>query len=273
MDPRPIGVFDSGVGGLTVVRALMDYLPSESVLYYGDTARGPYGPRSRDEVLAITREIADVLVAEGVKMIVVACNSASSAGVDHIREAHPDVPLVEVWGPTARAAVNVTRNRKIGVIGTQLTIDSRMYEWAIRATRENVQLFSEACPLFVEFVERGEVTGARILSLAEGYLAPLRERDVDTLILGCTHYPLLRAVVQHVMGREVVLIESDKEVAIDVFAELTRRDAFRPREGAPSHRFVCSGDPEGFRDLGSRFLGPEIGAVEGRSPFEQRRGA
>ena len=273
MDPRPIGVFDSGVGGLTVVRTLIDALPSESILYYGDTARGPYGPRAREDVLAITREIADTLVDEGVKMIVVACNSASSAGVDHIREAHPEVPLIEVWWPTARAAVNATRNRRIGVIGTELTVASGMYEWAIRSTRENVQIFSQACPLFVDFVERGETTGGRIMSLAEEYLQPLRDRDVDTLILGCTHYPLLRAVVQNVIGRDVVLIESDKEIAIDVFAELTRREAFRPRDHTPEYRFVCSGDPEAFRTLGSRFLGPEIGSVEGRSPLEHRRGA
>jgi glutamate racemase len=273
MDPRPIGVFDSGVGGLTVVRTLIDALPSESILYYGDTARGPYGPRTRDDVLAITAEIADTLVDEGVKMIVVACNSASSAGVDHIRKAHPDVPLIEVWEPTARAAVNATRNRSIGVIGTELTIESRMYEWAIRATRENVQIFSQACPRFVEFVERGETTGDRVVSLAEEYLAPLKESGIDTLILGCTHYPLLRAVVQTVMGRDVVLIESDKEIAIDVFAELTRREAFRPRDRSPEYRFVCSGDPEAFRTLGSHFLGPEISSVERRPPFEHRRGA
>jgi len=272
MDPRPIGVFDSGVGGLTVVRTLIDELPSESILYYGDTARGPYGPRSRDEVLGITGEIADALVAEGVKMIVVACNSASSAGVQHMRDAHPELPLIEVWEPTARAAVNATRNRKIGVIGTDLTISSRMYEWAIRATRENVQIYSQACPRFVEFVERGETTGARIVSLAEEYLAPLKDRGVDTLILGCTHYPLLRAVVQHVMGRDVLLIQSDKEIASDVFDELMRRDALRPRDGSPEYRFVCSGDPGAFRALGSRFLGPEIGDVELR-PVEQRRGA
>jgi len=272
MDPRPIGVFDSGVGGLTVVRTLIDALPSESILYYGDTARGPYGPRTREDVLAITGEVADALVAEGVKMIVVACNSASSAGVEHIRDAHPDVPLVEVWWPTSRAAVNATRNRRIGVIGTELTVASGMYEWAIRSTRENVQIFSQACPLFVDFVERGETTGPRVMALAEEYLAPLKAREVDTLILGCTHYPLLRAVVQHVMGRDVVLIESDKEIAIDVFAELTRREAFRPRDGSPQYRFVCSGDPDAFRSLGGRFLGPEIATVEAR-PFEHRKGA
>jgi glutamate racemase len=272
MDPRPIGVFDSGVGGLTVVRTLIDLLPSESILYFGDSARGPYGPRSAEEVRAFSLEIADYLVAEGVKMLVVACNSASSAGVDHLREAHPDVPVVEVWWPTARAAVRATRNRRIGVIGTQLTIASRMYEWAIRSTRENVQIFSQACPLFVEFVERGETTGERILALAEEYLAPLREREVDTLILGSTHYPLLRAVVQHVMGRDCVLISSDKEVAIEVFAELTRADAFRPRDLAPEHRFVSSGDPEAFRALGARFLGPEIRRVETALLGEARAG-
>jgi glutamate racemase len=272
MDPRPIGVFDSGVGGLTVVRRLIDALPHESIVYYGDTARGPYGPRSRDDVLAITAEIADSLVAEGVKMIVVACNSASSAGVEHIVEAHPEVPLIEVWRPTARAAVNATRNRRIGVIGTELTIKSRMYEWAIRATRENVQTFSHSCPQFVEFVERGETTGKRIMALAEEYLTPLKQREIDTLILGCTHYPLLQAVIQHVIGRDVVLIESDKEIANEVFDELTERDAFRPREASPDHRFLCSGDPEQFRSLGARFLGPEIGSVELR-PYQQRRGA
>jgi glutamate racemase len=272
MDPRPIGVFDSGVGGLTVVRKMIDQLPSESILYFGDTARGPYGPLTREQVRAYTGEIADYLVSERVKMIVVACNSTSSAGVDHIRDAHPDVPLVEVWWPTARAAVKATRNRRIGVIGTELTISSRMYEWAIRSTRENVQIYSQACPLFVEFVERGETTGDRIMRLAQEYLAPLKEREVDTLILGCTHYPLLVAVVQHVMGPDVVLIESDREVAVDVFSELTRTDAFRPRDSAPEHRFVSSGDPEQFRALGARFLGPEIGSVEERS-FAARKGA
>jgi glutamate racemase len=198
-------------------------------------------------------------------MLVVACNSASSAGVDHIQEAHPGVPLVEVWWPTARAAVKSTRNRRIGIIGTQLTIDSRMYEWAIRSTRENVQIFSQACPRFVEFVERGETTGDRILELARSYLEPLKDKDVDTLILGCTHYPLLSVVVKYVMGDDVVLVESGREVASDVFAELKKLDAFRTDESPPEHRFVCSGDPEQFRTLGARFLGPEITTVEARA--------
>jgi glutamate racemase len=262
MDDRPIGVFDSGVGGLTVVRALIDLLPSESVIYYGDTARGPYGPRTRAEVRSYVDEVAHILEREGVKMLVAACNSASSAGLDHVRNAYPDTPLIEVVEPAVRAAVKATRNRHLGVIGTELTIASHSYDTAVALTRENVELFSRACPRFVEFVERGETTGPEILAVAEDYLAPLKEREVDTLILGCTHYPLLRGVVQYVMGRDVVLIESDKEVAIDVFAELTRRDMFRPRELPVAHRFLTSGEIDQFESLGHRFLGPEITKVE-----------
>lgn len=262
MDERPIGVFDSGVGGLTVARALIDLLPTESILYYGDTARGPYGPRARSEVRTFSLEIADLLVAEGVKMLVVACNSASSAGLDHIRAAHPNTPVVEVVEPAVRRAVKATRNRRIGVIGTSLTIASGAYARAIRDTRANVELFSQPCPLFVEFVERGEVTGSEVMEVACDYLAPLTRQGVDTLILGCTHYPLLRGVIQVAMGDDVMLIESDKESAIDVFAELTRRDGFRPRDLMPVHRFMCSGDATQFEPLGRRFLGPEIGKVE-----------
>lgn len=264
MDPRPIGVFDSGVGGLTVARVLIDLLPTESVVYYGDTGRAPYGPRTREEVHRFSKEIADILVAEGVKMLVVACNAMSSAGINHIRDAYPDLPVIEVWEPCARAAVKTTRNGRIGVIGTPITIESRMYEWAITATRANVGVSSVACPAFVELVERGQTTGDEVVSLANEYLEPLRSAEVDTLILGCTHYPLLRAVIGYVMGPDVVLIESGREVAIDVFAELTRRDAFRSRAEPPAHRFLCSGDPELFARLGQKFLGPEIAKVEER---------
>jgi glutamate racemase len=266
MDPRAIGVFDSGVGGLTVARSLIDLLPGESIVYYGDSERGPWGPLPRDEVRRYALEIADLLIGEGVKMIVVACNSASSAGIDHIRAAHQGVPVIEVWLPTVRGAVSATHTRRIGVIGTELTIASRMYERAMEATGANVELFSAACPLFVEFVERGETTGPEIMALAEEYLAPLKDARIDTLMLGCTHYPLLRGVIQYVMGRDVVLIESDREVAIDVFAELTRKDMFAPRGAVPSHRFLSSGDGETFAALGQKFLGPEMTKVE-ESPW------
>jgi glutamate racemase len=262
MDDRPIGVFDSGVGGLTVARALLDYLPGESIIYYGDTARGPYGPLARDEVRGYVDDVAELLVNEGVKMLVVACNSASSAGLDRIREGYPDIALIEVIEPAVRAAVKATRNRRLGVIGTALTVASGSYVRATAMTRENVELFQQACPRFVELVERGETAGPEVQGIAEEYLAPLISSHIDTLILGCTHYPLLRGVIQYVMGHDVVLIESDKEAAIDVFSELTRREMFRPRDLPPQHRFLSSGDPKQFESLGHRFLGPEITKVE-----------
>lgn len=265
MDPRPIGVFDSGVGGLTVVRALIDLLPNERLVYFGDTARCPYGPRSRDEVRGFSLEIASWLASQDVKMIVVACNAASSAGVDHVRAALSGVPVVTVVEPAVRAAVRATRDRVVGVIGTEITIASGAYDRAVQDTRENVRLVSQACPRFVEFVERGETAGPEIISLAREYLAPLQEAQVDTLILGCTHYPLLTGVLHFVMGPDVVLISSAEETARDVYAGLTTADAFRTADSPPAHRFISSGDAATFHALGSRFLGPEISSVEERS--------
>lgn len=259
MDDRPIGVFDSGVGGLTVVRAVIDALPHESIVYYGDTARTPYGPRARDEVRAFTLEIADTLVREGVKMLVVACNSMSSAGLDHVRAAYPDMPIVEVIEPAVRAAVRATRNGKVGVIGTVLTIQSKAYDTAMDG--KGAQLFSAACPRFVEFVERGQDSGAELI-VAQDYLQPLKQAGVDTLILGCTHYPLLSGVIQFVMTPDVILISSAEEVAHRVFAELTENDMLRGRETPPAYRFLASGDRETFERVGRKFLGPEINKVE-----------
>ncbi len=265
MDDRPIGVFDSGVGGLTVVRALIDLLPNESILYYGDTARGPYGPRTRAEVRAFATQITEYLVGQGVKMIVIACNSASSAALDEVRAAAGSVPVLEVVRPAVRAAVKATRNRRIGVIGTALTIESQAYDRALSETRENVTLVGRACPRFVEFVERGQTAGPELLELARSYLAPLQADGIDTLILGCTHYPLLTGVVHFVMGHDVVLISSNEETARDAYAILTEHDALRGDEAQPFHRFVSSGDATFFQALGTRFLGPEIGAVKERS--------
>lgn len=264
MDSRPIGVFDSGVGGLTIVRGLIELMPDEQILYFGDTARYPYGPRSRDEVRRFALEIATWLVEQDVKMLVAACNSAASAGLDHVREAFPDLHVVEVVEPAVRAAIRATRNRRIGVIGTELTISSGAYARAVEQTRENVTLLSQACPRFVEFVERGETAGPEIIEVAREYLAPLQQQDVDTLILGCTHYPLLQGVLHFVM-RDAVLISSAEETAQDVYAELTQRDQFRIADQPPAHRFVSSGDAATFQALGARFLGPEIAAVEERT--------
>lgn len=265
MDPRPLGVFDSGVGGLTVARALMDALPNESLVYFGDTARGPYGPRDRSEVRRFTREICDLLIDEGAKMIIAACNSASASGMDEVRAAHPEVPIIEVIEPAVRAAAAATRNGRVGVIGTSLTISSGAYDRALATLGQGLAVVSSPCPRFVEFVERGETTGEDLIEVTRGYLEPLLDAGVDTIILGCTHYPLLRPALQFVAGREVVLIESDKEAAIDVFAALTRRDLHRPRGVPPEYRFLASGDGASFESLGQRFLGPEIAKVESRS--------
>jgi glutamate racemase len=264
MDQRPIGIFDSGVGGLTVARSIIDLLPYESVIYFADTARYPYGPRRQAEVRGFAEEIMDVLLAQDVKLVVVACNTASAAALDELRAAYP-VPVVDVIEPTARAAVRLTRNRSVGVIGTAGTVGSGRYVEAIDATRENVSVTANACPRFVELIERGETTGQAILDTATGYLAPLVEAEVDTLILGCTHYPLLTGVLSYLLGPDVFLVSSAEWTAREVFAELTRASLHAPFGAEPWHRFLVSGDPEQFRRLGARFLGPEVGVVEQRS--------
>jgi glutamate racemase len=272
MDTRPIGVFDAGVGGLTVARAIIDLLPHESVVYFGDTARGPYGPLPLDRVRRYSSEILDLLVAEDVKLVVVACNSASAASLDLLRDRSP-VPVVDVIEPAVRSAVRLTRNRRVGVIGTAATIGSGRYAERVDATHENVSLLSQACPQLVEFVNRGETTGPEILKVAGNYLAPMAEADVDTLILGCTHYPLLTGVIGYLMGPDVFLVNSAEWTARAVFAELTRADTHAPYGHVPEHRFLSSGDPDEFRRLGARFLGPEVGVVEQQAAgaVEQRR--
>ena len=246
-----------------MARSIIDLLPYESVVYFADTARYPYGPRQQAEVRGFAKEIMDVLVAEDVKLAVVACNTASAAALYELRAAYP-VPVVDVIEPTAQAAVRLTRNRSVGVIGTVGTVSSGRYLEAIQGTRENVSVTANACPRFVEFVERGETAGQTILDLATDYLAPLVEAQVDTLILGCTHYPLLTGVLSYLLGPDVFLVSSAEWTARQVFAELTRADLHAPFGAEPRHRFLASGDPEEFRRLGARFLGPEVGTVERR---------
>jgi glutamate racemase len=257
----PIGVFDSGVGGLTVARALLDQLPNEPLLYVGDTAHGPYGPLPIAEVRRHALAAMDALVAQGVKLLVIACNSASSACLRDARERY-DVPVVEVIQPATRRAVAATRNNRVGLIGTQITVDSRAYDDAFAAA-PHVTLTSAACPRFVDFVERGVTTGRQLLQLATHYLAPVVEQDVDTLVLGCTHYPLLTGMISLVVGEGVTLVSSAEETAKDVYRVLVREDLTREEDAAPPvHRFLATGDPEPFARLGRRFLGPEIGVAE-----------
>ena len=202
----PIGVFDSGVGGLTVARSIIDQLPHESILYVGDTARTPYGPRPLAQVRSFALEILDQLVEEGVKALVIACNTASAAMLRDARERY-SVPVIEVIQPAVRRAVSATRSGRIGVIGTRATIESGAYLDAFAAAPQ-LHVSSVACPLFVEYVERGETSGAAITAIAKDYLAPLIVDDIDTLVLGCTHYPLLTGVISYVMGNEVTLVSS-----------------------------------------------------------------
>jgi glutamate racemase len=260
---RPIGMFDSGVGGLTVARAVIDRLPHEDLVYFGDTARCPYGPRPAQEVRAFALEIMDALVAEDVKLLVVACNAAASAALDQARHRY-DVPIISVIEPGIRAGLVATRNRRIGVIGTEITIASGSYDDALASTRANVKLFSRACPRFVEFVEAGDTTSDELFAIAEEYLAPLRDADVDTVILGCTHYPLLSGVIQYVMGKDVVLISSAEATASEVVAKLRDDDMLNPRTSLGNHRFISSSEGGPWSDLGLRFLGPEFTNVEHR---------
>jgi len=261
MNDAAIGIFDSGVGGLTVARAVLDQLPHEPIRYVGDTARGPYGPRPLAEVRSYSLEIMDRLVDDGVKLLVIACNSASAATLRDARERY-DVPVVEVVHPAVRRAVSATRSGRVGVIGTRATITSGAYNDAFMAA-PHVHVTSAACPRFVEFVESGITSGPELIAAAEGYLAPLREADVDTLVLGCTHYPLLTGVLSYVMGEEVTLVSSAEETAKDVYRTLVAHELLRdPGLPSPEHQFLVSGDPADFQRLGRRFLGPEIGAVQ-----------
>ena len=262
MTDAPIGIFDSGVGGLTVARAVLDQLPHEPLVYVGDTARGPYGPKPIAQVRGYALDIMDHLVERGVKMLVIACNSASAAVLRDARERYHDIPLVEVIYPAMRRAVKATRNNRVGVIGTRATINSRAYDDAFAAAT-HLSISSAACPRFVEFVEAGITSGPELLGVAREYLEPLVAADVDTLVLGCTHYPLLTGVVSYVMGEGVTLVSSAEETAKDVYRTLLEHDLMRSQElPPPRHQFLATGDPDSFAILGRRFLGPEILSVE-----------
>lgn len=264
MDARPIGIFDSGVGGLTVARAIIDQLPHESVVYVGDTANSPYGPKSMSEVRGLALRVMDELVGQGVKLLVIACNSASAAVLRDARERYTQalgVPVVEVIQPAVRRAVATTRNHRVGVIGTTATIESMAYDDAFAAAVD-IQLSTRACPRFVEFVEQGITSGPEVLAAAESYLADFKQADVDTLVLGCTHYPLLSGVISYVLGEGVNLVSSAEETALDVFRTLTQYDLLAPTGVNPIRRFLATGDPSQFEQLARRFLGPEVTGVE-----------
>lgn len=254
---------DSGVGGFTVARAVLDQLPHETLHFVGDTAHSPYGPRPIAEVRRFALGLMDELVESGVKALVIACNSASAACLRDARERY-DVPVIEVILPAVRRAVAATRNGRVGVIGTVATVTSGAYEDAFAAA-PGIDVWSAACPRFVEFVERGVTSGRQLLGLAESYLAPLNAAGVDTLILGCTHYPMLTGLLSVVMGDDVTLVSSAEETAKDVYRVLTAADLLRPDDApAPQHVFRATGPEQPFTRLIHRFLGPDVAELVGQ---------
>jgi glutamate racemase len=256
---RPIGMFDSGFGGLTVARAVIDLLPAEHLVYIGDTGRYPYGPRPQHEVREFARQLAWSLVKDfDVKAVVVACNTASAAALDDLKAELP-VPVIDVVEPGAKALVLATRSGEVGVIGTVGTIGSGAYERAVDATGAAVHLTAAACPGFVEFVERGQTSGEEVHILAERLLAPVKDANVDSLLLGCTHYPYLARIISDVMGPDVTLVSSADETAFVTRDALASMGLLRAPGGEPAeHRFLSSGDISWFSDLGRRLLGPEL---------------
>lgn len=259
---RPIGVFDSGIGGLTVAHEIMRQLPLETIVYFGDTARVPYGPKSPDTVCRYSLEIAGFLRGQGVKAIVVACNTATAHALPLLRDELP-IPVLGVIEPGARAAVRASARGHIGVIGTAGTIRSGAYERAIRAIDPDVRITALACPLFVPLVEEGWIDHPVTRQVAEEYLHSLISEDIDTLVLGCTHYPLLKPLLSSVLGAGVTLIDSAAETAAELRQVLCADGLAATAAGAePGHRFIASDDPLQFLQLGQRFLGNAIEAVE-----------
>lgn len=257
---QPIGVFDSGIGGLTVMHALMERLPHESLVYFGDTARVPYGPKSPATVVRFSFENVELLTGRGIKAVVVACNTATAHALPALRERF-DLPIVGVVGPGARAAAAATRSGRIGVIGTYGTIGSGAYEKALLAIRPDLEIVSRACPLFVPLAEEGMTDHPAARLIAAEYLAPFREDGIDTLILGCTHYPLLKPVIAETLGREVTLIDSAEETARETADLLAERRLARA-DGRPDYRYLVSDLPDQFLKVGQRFLGGRIEGVE-----------
>jgi glutamate racemase len=268
MDPRPIGVFDSGVGGLTVLHECLVTMPNEDFLYLGDHARLPYGPRPLDEIRRFAHEIAGYLEQQGVKLIVVACNAATSAALPALQSSLA-VPVVGVIAPEAAAAVRTTRNRRIGLLATQATVSAGRYDSLVRALDAGVRFIAVPCPDLVPLIEAGEQT----VDAVRGYAAPLEQAGCDTVILGCTHYPLIRPVFQRVFGREVTLVFSAEETAREVDETLRRKgwENAPGREGA--YRFFTTGDPALFRTLGERFLQLPLGEVTRVEVAELERAA
>ena len=260
-NPAPIGVFDSGIGGLTVVRELIRQLPNESIIYFGDTARVPYGPKSPDTVLRYSREITEFLKGQGIKAMVIACNTATAHALDALR-AENDLPIIGVIEPGSRAAAKATTGGRVGVIGTYGTINSRAYEKAIEAEAPGTTITAVACPLFVPLAEEGWLETDATSLIAKEYLTRFVGAKVDTLVLGCTHYPLLKRVIGQIVGRDVRLIDSAEETAAETGRVLQEAGLAHAATHDARYRFIASDAPEQFLRVGQRFLGASIDRVE-----------
>jgi len=261
MDNRPIGVFDSGVGGLTVVKELMEQLPNESIVYFGDTARVPYGTKSKETVTKFSFQNIRFLMSKGVKAVVIACNTSSSSCLEEVQEAF-DIPIIGVILPGAETAVKVTKNGRIGVIGTERTISSGAYEKAIKRIRSDVKILNKACPLFVPIVEEGWADTEVAYLVAKEYLATLKEEDIDTLVMGCTHYPLLVNTLRKVMGEKVVLVNPAYETARSTKVALSELGLDAASQNLPEYRYYVSDNPEKFAQIGENFLKKKLDHIE-----------
>ncbi|MBT0959697.1 glutamate racemase [Denitromonas iodatirespirans] len=258
----PIGVFDSGVGGLTVVRALMERLPLENIVYFGDTARVPYGIKSVATIAHYTEQITDFLMARGVKMLIVACNTMAAVAGDVVRRQAGEVPVLDVIDAGAQAAVAGSRGRAIGVIGTPTTINSNAYARRMHALDAGVRVYSQACPLFVPLVEEGWLDHPVTRLTALEYLKPVLAEQVDSLVLGCTHYPLLKPLLMDVVGRDVRLVDSAITVAEQAAQTLARLDLANPGAQHSATQFCVTDVPLRFQTIGERFLGRSLGQIE-----------
>ncbi len=254
---QPIAILDSGVGGLTVAKEVMRQLPLEPIIYFGDTARAPYGPREPEQIKGFTVQIVSYLMSHRPKMIVIACNTATAIALEHIRDSVP-VPVIGVIHPGARAAIKMTRNGRIGVIGTEGTIQSGAYEQALKDCSPQIEIVSLACPLLVPLVEKGMFNEWETRQVVGRSLQPLQSQSIDCLILGCTHYPFLSEVIAEVMGSHVTLISSADETAREISTVLFHQNNLSKAAIPPEHQFFCSGDPHMFRKIAQQLLGDEI---------------
>lgn len=258
---QPIGVFDSGLGGLTVFRQLQVMLPYENLIYFGDTARVPYGSKGKATVQKFARQIANYLYEKGVKAIVVACNTASSMALEQLQESFP-IPVIGVLAPAARVALQISRNRRIGVIGTTATIASGKFQETLRAQEPGVAVFAQACPLFVPLIEEGWLDTPVTEEIARIYLGPLIAQQIDTLILGCTHYPLIKPVIKRVVGSGIQIVDTALETAREVQTILSTQGLLNPQRDTPRHQFIVSDFPQKFEEIAMRFLGTPLSNVK-----------